>query len=187
MVRSTFKSQAREISSAAGLDFDYFYPTISFLGGGEYGIALLSRYEVEDLEFFDLTIEADREARGAILARLELEGFDLLLAGTHLSVRENFAKAQLERLIAALGAVGRPWLLMGDLNLVDVEGIDKSFLESDTGSTWPSENPKAKLDRVLFSGIPAECIASQVECDPSLSDHCAILVDLCHSVNPRTI
>jgi endonuclease/exonuclease/phosphatase family metal-dependent hydrolase len=187
MVRSSFKSQAREISSAAGLGFNYFYRMISFIGGGEYGIALLSQYAVEDIAFFDLTIEADREARGAIIARMELEGFDLLLAGTHLSVRENFAKEQLKRLITALGTVGRPWLLMGDLNLVDVGGIDKRFLESDTGSTWPSENPTAKLDRVLFSGIPAECIASQVECDPSLSDHCAILVDLCSSGNPRMI
>lgn len=184
MVRSSFKSQAREISSAAGLGFDYFYRTISFIGGGEYGIALLSHYAVEDIAFFDLTIEADREARGAIIARIELEGFDLMLAGTHLSVRENFAKAQLESLISALAGAGRPWLLMGDFNLVDVEGIDKRFLESDTGSTWPSENPKAKLDRVLFSGIPGECIASQVVCDPSLSDHCAVLVDLCSSNTP---
>ena len=186
MVRSSLKKQAREIASAAGLGFDYFYPTISFIGGGGYGIALLSSVAVEEMEFFDLTIPADREARGAILASIELEGFDLLLAVTHLSVREDFAKAQLERLIAALGAAGKPWLLMGDLNLIDIDDSDMSFLESDTGSTWPSENPTAKLDRVLFSGIPAECIKSQVECDPNLSDHCAVLVDLCRSDDPRS-
>jgi endonuclease/exonuclease/phosphatase family metal-dependent hydrolase len=154
--------------------------------GGEYGNALLAAGQIADVEHMPLPVAPDREARAAVLARVDVDGTALSVAATHLqnraprTVRE--ADEQLEQLGVVLGALGRrarPRALLGDLNMPPT--IVEPVLESagydvaDSELTVPVGAPKLRLDYVAVDGLR---IFSSEVVDADVSDHRALVVEV---------
>jgi len=154
--------------------------------GGEYGNALLADGRIADVEHVPLPVASGREARAAVLARVEVDGTALSVGATHLQneapriVRE--ADEQLEQLgvvLTALATRPRPRVLLGDLNMPPT--IAEPVLQSagyeiaESELTVPVRTPKLRLDYVAVDGLTIR--SSEVH-DTDVSDHRAVVVEV---------
>lgn len=124
------------------------------LATGTWGIALLSRLPVLDVDLVDLGRAIDRwdvADRLAILARLDVDGEPVTVAAVHLSFALPNALAQLRTLHARLPRAERT-VVVGDCNLwgpvaaTALGGRRRAV----RGRTWPAHRPHSQLDHVLL-------------------------------------
>jgi len=113
--------QAESLAAACGL-FTVFAPTTSW-GGGEEGLALLSRFPIGDSSAATLPHATTQEGRGVLSVRLDSPFGAVWAHVTHLSYREHEGTKREDQLqfieaIMAEKATSspNPHVLMGDLN-----------------------------------------------------------------------
>lgn len=129
---------------------------------GWHGNAVLVGEGIEILSHNRLELPV-LEPRGAVLARLQVDGAPLRIVGMHLDLsglwRRRQARAILEQLAVEPDV---PTLLMGDMNewraaagcLADFAATHKLVL---TGPSFPARAPVARLDRIFASNdLPIE-------------------------------
>lgn len=156
--------------------------------GGEYGLALLSRYSFESTRRISLPFTNGKEPRAAVAATLNLPGGTLIqFIGTHLDHElASERDAQAEALLAAVADDKMPTLLAGDFNATPgsstLEILGRHWTaahEENPPPTFPSDDPKIKIDYVMYAPAAQwRVIATQVLQDAVASDHCAYLVTL---------
>jgi endonuclease/exonuclease/phosphatase family metal-dependent hydrolase len=157
--------------------------------GGEYGNALLATGPITDVEHVSLPVAPGREARAAVLARVDVDGTALSVAATHLQNRRGRAPRsleeageQLEQIEVVLGTLARrprPRALLGDLNVLpDVAEPVLTAAGYDVAESEPTIHvgaPKVRLDYVAVDGLTI--VASEV-IDTDVSDHRALVVEV---------
>jgi endonuclease/exonuclease/phosphatase family metal-dependent hydrolase len=201
--RSQGADQARLLGQALGMDWRYA-PTLlgtpgspdgwrarvpgdADPGGTAYGIALLSRLPLEEVETVLLPQSGRDEPRVALVAGLADGGRRLTVAGTHLSFVPGPNVAQLRALQRHLDERGGPRLLLGDLNLwwpavrlLSLPGW-RPLVRGGTYRNRPpsSSAPLVQLDHVLAAGADATLRPRhrRIVSGPA-SDHRAVLVEL---------
>ena len=201
--RSGHADQARLLGEALGMAWRYAPALLGTSGGPEgwrapapgaadpggpaYGIALLSRPPLEEVETVLLPRSGRDEPRVALLAGLADGGRRLTVAGTHLSYVPGPNLAQLRALQARLDERGGPRLLLGDLNLwwLLVRLASRpGWRPLARGGTFRNRPPGScgpliQLDHVLAAGTRAVLRprGSRIVASPA-SDHRALLVEL---------
>ncbi|NNE45742.1 MAG: hypothetical protein HKN37_03690 [Rhodothermales bacterium] len=151
---------ADELASRTGMQH-VFGPAMPF-DGGEYGVAILSRYPIERFENFALPNREGSEPRTALVAFIEPPGWSepFLFVSTHLDHQTDSTDRidQAERLVSVLGAyVEIPGILAGDLNAqmgsVPLSIIQATWNDSwragSGGETFPSNIPEKRIDYVM--------------------------------------
>ncbi len=156
--------------------------------GGEYGLALLSRFSFETTRRIALPYTEGKEPRAAIAATLTLPGGPTLqFVGTHLDHESNSERdAQAEALLDAAGDKSMPSLLAGDFNATPGSStlgiLGRHWTaahEENPPPTFPSDDPKIKIDYVMYAPAASwRIVATEVLQDVVASDHCAYLVTL---------
>jgi endonuclease/exonuclease/phosphatase family metal-dependent hydrolase len=157
-------------------------------GGPAYGVAILSRLEIDSVTRAALPQpEGREEPRAALIARARVGGQPLAVAATHLSFLPRSGIAQLRWLQRRLEAEAAPRLLLGDLNLwLPVVRLmsRRGWAPLARGRTYPNTPPggvasSVQIDHVLASGggWRLRALASRVAAGP-ISDHRALVVDL---------
>lgn len=158
--------------------------------GGEYGEAILSRYPLSEFQVHKLPLTPGCEPRCAISARIRLgqDGPEFVFAGTHLEHAKAAVRlCQAQKLNPALGARSTlPTILAGDFNDVPdspaIKVLQPHWTDATAGQpqpTWPSDQPRTKIDYVFFR--PADgwrVVEQQVIDEPVASDHRPLLVVL---------
>src|SRR5437762_4423256 len=94
--------------------------------GGQYGVAILSRYPImaTDHRLYQNTREAER--RGFIRAEVQIDGRIINFVTTHLDYQyEDGRVFEAEQLLAALKDVKGPLILVGDFNNIPTGGAYK--------------------------------------------------------------
>lgn len=120
---------------------------------GEYGNALLSRFPVKASGNIDLTV-GNHEPRGAIDARVDVDGRELRVLSTHLGLRPAERRKQVRRILAALDPdANDPVVLMGDVNEWYMWGrpvrwLRAHFRAAPAPATFPAQRPVFALDRI---------------------------------------
>lgn len=195
--RSGGVDQAEALSRTTGFEA-VFGRTLDFQGG-EYGLALLSRWPIRDHALVPLPVERPRpaegvelEPRGVLRATLETPHGPLHVLNTHLdhlpddgARREQLAGVLREA--DALRDTGRPLLLGGDLNDLPGSPVVESVREAGwtdawercgegegKGATFPSDAPERRID-YLFLSASLDCERAEVLVT-EISDHRPILV-----------
>ncbi len=119
------------------------------------GNAVLSRYPVVDKRWVDLSVTR-REPRGALDLDLDVEGTLVRVVDTHLGLSLGERAAQVERLLAALGARDEALtVLVGDFNEWYPRGrslrhLGEVFEAVPAVATFPVRWPVLPLDRVFL-------------------------------------
>jgi endonuclease/exonuclease/phosphatase family metal-dependent hydrolase len=163
--------------------------------GGEYGIALLSRYPVtrwHDIPLpslrpsFKLHLPVVRqhltvreEPRSAVVAHLDTPAGPLAVANTHLTWVPGSGIRQLQQVARVLGEqVPDPVLLVGDFNMWgSLPRRITGYQPLAEHLTYPAARPKRQLDHVLMRGRGPTVVSTRaVRLD--VSDHLALVVDL---------
>lgn len=174
------------------------YPYRVLFPNGVGGTGIISRFPIEDHEFFMLTVDALNNT----IATIDVDGRPITVFSAHprppLSMAELSADSQrLEEITALveLATIGGPALLMGDFNITDQSaiypvltgaGLKDSFREVGwgLGVTWPARLqppvawfvPLVRVDYIWYTD-DFTAVSAWVE-HHALSDHLAVTADL---------
>jgi len=134
-----------------------------YYDGGEYGEAVLSRFPISDVTNHALPHLEASEPRAALAVTVEIPNTDLsfVFIATHLdhqrSPEDRIAQAGEINKILALYE-GQSVILAGDLNATPesetmkilYSNLSDSWPEEKDGSTFSSENPRRRIDYILY-------------------------------------
>ena len=191
--RSGGVDQARELAERLGMahDFGAFFP----YQGGEYGLAILSRFPVVRTEA--LRLPDGNEPRVALLAEIELpSGGRILAVNVHFDWVDDdtFRYAQVAALSAVMDTVTLPMILLGDFNDVPgsrtLERWHPRFRAAqkpvEDHHTFSSTDPRKEIDHILLGPHEAwEEATAHVVTDPVTSDHRAVVASVRQSRQSR--
>jgi endonuclease/exonuclease/phosphatase family metal-dependent hydrolase len=172
-----------------------FGRTIGFQGG-DYGIAILSRWPITDYTLVPLTVVAPpgrsaegREQRGVLRARIGVLGGTLSVLTTHLDhtgddVWRVQEIATVLRVARAESAAGRTVLLGGDFNATPESAVHAQLRAAGFRDAWsgcgsgdertfPAVAPTRRIDYLYLTGT-TRCAAARVLAGEA-SDHRAVL------------
>ncbi|HYH78552.1 MAG TPA: endonuclease/exonuclease/phosphatase family protein [Longimicrobium sp.] len=175
-----------------------FGRTISFQGG-DYGVAVLSRWPIQRDTLVPLTVTAPpgrtaegREQRGVLLAVVAAPGGPLAVLDTHLDhTGENLWRLQeiatVLRVAQATAGQGMPLLIGGDLNALPESPVHEELRRAGFRDAWencgegdprtfPSGAPVRRIDYLYVNG-GTRCQSARV-LPGEASDHRALLFRL---------
>lgn len=170
--------QAARLAELTGMKF-VFGRAMPY-DGGEYGLAILSRFPIERSETYPLPFDFGREPRALLRARIVPEGglpvFDCW--GTHLCHQEEVARVrqvkQIRWVISRFDDA--PAVLAGDFNARPGSAPMEAMLAED----WlDAAAPQSEIDYVLIRRTDAWRVAKVVVLeDRTVSDHRPVLAEL---------
>ncbi len=160
------------------------------LGGGGYGLAILSRWPLLETKVHRLPADGGIEQRIAFVARVRAGGEagpDLDFIVTHLDHQSDATHRmrQVEKIreLFPTGAAARPMLLAGDMNATPNSAVMKTLLTdwTDTAAgteffTIPAAKPRRRIDYIMVR--PADrwrTIETRAIEEPVASDHRPVL------------
>jgi endonuclease/exonuclease/phosphatase family metal-dependent hydrolase len=153
--------------------------------GGEYGEGILSTYSFLTTQNHGLPAQEGKEPRAALEVNVILKSGDTIrFIGTHLDhTRDETDRInQAHQINDIFTKEDKPSILAGDLNARPESKTMSIILKKWTKSfsqdipTSPSENPRAKIDYILFR--PDErwkVLETRVIDEKEASDHCPVL------------
>ncbi len=172
--------QAAALGELTGLHHA-FGKAIDF-AGGQYGNAVLSRFEIDKVENLPLPGTPGEEARAALFVTVQPEGLGepLTFISMHLHHRlQEDRIAQIEAILAKAKGLGHPAVLVGDLNAEpgskEYERVTSHFADlvpDDRQGTYSSTEPQRRIDYLLFHpGERFELVEYRVIPEEVASDH----------------
>jgi endonuclease/exonuclease/phosphatase family metal-dependent hydrolase len=180
-----------EIVELAGLTkMQYAFAHNLDFQGGQYGVAILSRLPIRNIDHRKFENKREAERRGMIRVQVEFGGKIVNFVTTHLDYQyEDGRVFETEQLLQFLGEVKGPIILVGDLNDEPVGAAYKLLLGSFTdawlenhtkaiGLSYPADKPVKRIDYVFYRS--AERIRSEKAwvVDTPASDHLPVIVEL---------
>jgi endonuclease/exonuclease/phosphatase family metal-dependent hydrolase len=154
--------------------------------GGEYGMAILSRWPV--VEVVNERLPDGAEPRTALRVRVRSPetGQELVLVGIHFYRSDRERLAQARRLVATLEREEVPVILAGDFNSEPgspvLALVERSWSVLDKGPdrlTFPSDDPRTEIDFIAVRPGNRFMVLSHVVVDePVASDHRPLVADL---------
>ncbi len=146
---------------------------------GQWGIALLSRVPLRDVEVIPLgQLRRDAARRAVIRAVVDLDGGPLVIHGTHMSHITHGSHAQYRLLGTKLPDLSTAAVLAGDMNLwgPPVSSYVKGWRRGITGRTWPALRPHSQLDHIMVT--PPVTVADARIGEFAGSDHRPVVATL---------
>lgn len=173
------------LCTLTGLNFGVFYHTSDFMGLGNQGNAIISRYPVAGWKEYTLPGGLEKRKLCQLTVLYDTQKINIFV--THLSQGLGRGK-QIAAIAKVIAETGGPVILAGDFNTGDMEElqpvINAGLKEFSAASTCPSWKPSKALDHVFLSRH-FEAISVTVP-DVRYSDHLPIVakVRLVKSVEP---
>ncbi len=156
--------QAADLAKLTGMD--YFFAKAIDYSGGEYGVAVLSRYPILESTAIRLPLPIDHtggEDRSAAVIKVNVNNKEIIFVSTHLDHKSDENRAyQAQQLLEHLKKYQTyPVFIGGDLNMTPfnaVMGVFKSeFAVRTTGPfTFSAVNPTTTIDYILLSKRASE-------------------------------
>lgn len=178
----TSLNQAEELGRLTGMTA-YFGKAIDY-GGGEYGVAILSKLPLTEIKNRSLPSAAgtNGEPRTLLSATITLPGNNqFIFASTHLDAQRNDANRQLQikKILELVKQETLPVIIAGDFNAVPesdvVKQMDNYFTRTClTGCpfTIPVINPNKTIDYIAYAPENAfTVVAHEVINEQYASDH----------------
>jgi endonuclease/exonuclease/phosphatase family metal-dependent hydrolase len=157
--RSGAFNEAEEIAKRLNMHY-YFGKAIDFDGGG-YGVAILSKYPLSEVNTFSLPSAPGWNGERRVLATAKISlsnGKTILFGSTHLEAynREN-RDLQIKEINRIAARESLPFIVGGDFNSVPesnaIKTLDSMFTRtcvSNCPFTIPEMNPKETIDYIAF-------------------------------------
>ncbi|MGN0003022.1 MAG: endonuclease/exonuclease/phosphatase family protein [Sphingobacterium composti] len=160
--RSGKVNQAAELAKLLNMHY-YFSKSIDF-NGGEYGVAILSKYPLSNMRNELLPMPISGEQRSVAIATVNLPDNVLLeFASTHLDLNVPNRTAQVERLNEISKKDGKPFFVAGDYNATPTSSemlkLKEEFTLSCLGDcplTFPVKNPNRAIDYIAYNRVAAK-------------------------------
>ncbi len=168
--------------------------------GGQYGIAILSRWPIARHALRHLPIDPPQaraggstEPRGALIAEVAAPTGRITVVNTHLdATSDRYRRQEMATLTAVVDSLRRAGhrrlLVGGDVNSEPGSGVDSlaraagwtdawtACGDGSAGLTFPARRPVKRIDVLWFTTGAVGCARASVPVD-TLSDHRALVVD----------
>lgn len=181
-------NEAKEI--ARQLDMHYFFGKAINYEGGEYGVAILSKFPMSAQKINKLpTVEETHgEPRTLTVTEISLpSGKNILFGCTHLDAQHAATNRliQIQKIVSLAKNWKEPAIIAGDFNDVPdskvIQILDSYFQRtcSDCPFTIPADKPDKTIDFIAFH--PSESFsvsAHTVLNEPSASDHRPVVAEI---------
>ena len=154
--------------------------------GGEYGMAVLSKFPIISDQVHVLPRGAEPRCALEVRVNPGKDWGEIRLFGIHHDwTRESLRVTQCKALLQKIGQQTGPVILAGDFNagrnsqsvrlLVD-SGFE--ILTNDPANTFPSDRPKVEIDFIMCKGLPLGRFTHKVVAENIASDHRPVLVEV---------
>jgi endonuclease/exonuclease/phosphatase family metal-dependent hydrolase len=161
--------EIKELARLTGMDYAFAH-NLDYQGG-QYGVAILSRYPILAIDHRRYANTRERERRGFIRVEVEVKGRRLNFATTHLDYQHaDGRRFETRQLLDALGDVRGPLIVTGDFNeeppgrvyeLMGRAGFADGWRRArgpsaefpGDGATYPADKPKKRIDYVFYRGL----------------------------------
>src|SRR5256714_2580460 len=180
-----------EIAELAKLTkMDYAFAFNLKYQGGQYGVAILSRFPIRatDHRLYKNLREAER--RGFIRAEVKIDGRVVNFVTTHLDYQyEDGRVFETQQLLDGLKEVKGPLIIVGDFNDVPAGGAYKLVRElfadawiesgsSDQEFSYPADKPAKRIDYILSRRTDLIRTKKAWTVSTLASDHVPVVADL---------
>ena len=169
---------------------DYAFAFNLHYQGGQYGVAILSRFPIRatDHRLYQNTREAER--RGFIRAEVSVDGRVLNFVTTHLDYQYDDGRLfEAQQLLRALKDVQGPLVIVGDFNDIPAGRayqlmryqFGDAWIESrstDEGFSYPTDKPAKRIDYIFFRLTDRVRTKRAWIVDTQASDHVPVVADL---------
>ena len=177
--------EMRELARLTGMDYAFAH-NLDYQGG-QYGVAVLSRFPILAIDHRRYANRRERERRGFIRVEVEVRGRRLNFVTTHLDYQWADGRLfETEQMLAALADVRGPLVVTGDFNeepgggaygMMRGAGFADAWGRLPGGATYPADKPAKRIDYVFYRGLggaaPGEegAVADASVPDTLASDH----------------
>ena len=154
--------------------------------GGEYGMAVLSKFPIISDQVHVLPRGAEPRCALEVRVNPGKDWGEIRLFGIHHDwTRESLRVTQCKALLKKIGQQTGPVILAGDFNagrnsqsvrlLVD-SGFE--ILTNDPANTFPADQPKVEIDFIMCKGLSLGRFKHKVVAEKIASDHRPVLVEI---------
>jgi endonuclease/exonuclease/phosphatase family metal-dependent hydrolase len=185
--------EIKELARLTGMDYAFAH-NLDYQGG-QYGVAVLSRFPILAIDHRRYANRRERERRGFIRVEIEVGGRRLNFVTTHLDYQLLDGRVfETEQLLKALEGVRGPLLVAGDFNEEPPGGAYDMMLKAGFtdvwrscascaqdpagGLTYPADKPTKRIDYVFHRGLGGGEHATATVPDTLASDHRPLFVSL---------
>jgi endonuclease/exonuclease/phosphatase family metal-dependent hydrolase len=188
VTRTEGKDEIAELAQLTSMHFAFAH-NIDYQGG-QYGVAVLSRFPIERIEHRKYENKRVAERRGMLRAEMKVGGRTVNFVTTHLDYQ--YADSRLfetEQLLSFLAEIKGPLIVAGDFNDLPVGDSYKLMVNQfedawitsrakGDGLSYPSDKPVKRID-FIFTRVPAAVKAKRAWVVNTLaSDHLPVVVEV---------
>lgn len=155
VLRTGLMDSMKLLSESSGLEYYAFFKAID-LQGGEYGVAVLSRYPIVETHRTELYSD-DQEQRVLGHAVIDVNGTLINFLVTHLSFESKALRDAQYATIAEITSELDNFILTGDFNTSNfdeyapIKNADMVNNASYSIKTFSNPNPTSSIDNIVFS------------------------------------
>lgn len=177
-----------ELSKLTRMDYAFAF-NLAYQGG-QYGVAILSRFSIRATEHRLYKNLREAERRGFIRAEVKIHGRIVNFVTTHLDYQHDDGRLfEAQQMLAALKDVNGPLIVVGDFNDEPTgetyklmrQQFDDAWIPgrgSGTGFTYPTDKPAKRIDYIFMrSADPIKSRRAWIV-NSLASDHLPVVADL---------
>ena len=180
-----------EIAELAGLtSMSYAFAHNLDYQGGQYGVAILSRFPIKEIDHRKYENRREAERRGMIRVTFDVNGRTLNFVTTHLDYQfEDGRLFETEQMLKFLEGVKGPLIVVGDFNdepsgdayklmttvFRDAWGAAK---KNERGQSYPADKPAKRIDYIFTRQADAFKTKKVWTVETLASDHVPVVADL---------
>ena len=186
--RTEGKDEIGELAAMTHMDYAFAH-NLDYQGG-QYGVAILSRFLIQKIDHQKFENKREAERRGMIRVEVEIDGRKVNFVTTHLDYQyEDGRVFETEQLLRFLDGLKGPLIVVGDFNdeptgdaykLVLTRFAD-AWLGSRSrgeGFSYPADKPVKRID-YIFYGVADGVRAKRASTVNTLaSDHVPVVAEL---------
>jgi len=185
--RTEGKDEIAELAALTRMDYAFAH-NLDFQGG-QYGVAILSRFLLKNVDHRMFENKREAERRGMLHVQVELDNQVINFVTTHLDYQyEDGRVFETEQMLRFLTEVKGPLIIVADMNdeptgdayKMMVPNFDDAWVASRAkgeGFSFPADKPIKRIDYIFYRA--AELKAKRAEVVETLaSDHVPVMAEL---------
>lgn len=186
--RTEGRDEIAELAKMTRMDYAFAH-NLDYQGG-QYGVAILSRFPIATIDHRKYENRREAERRGMIRVQVEIGNKTINFVTTHLDYQyEDGRIFETEQMLKFLENIKGPLIVVGDFNDEPAGGAYKLMISTfadawilsrskDQGLTYPSDKPVKRIDYIFTRRADGIKAKKAWTVNTPASDHLPVVVDL---------
>jgi endonuclease/exonuclease/phosphatase family metal-dependent hydrolase len=185
--RTEGKDEIAELAAMTRMDYAFAH-NLDYQGG-QYGVAILSRFLLQNVNHRMFENKREAERRGMLRVEVEVDGKLVNFVTTHLDYQyEDGRVFETEQLLKFLENVKGPLIVVADMNdeptgdayKMILSKFDDAWIASRAkgdGFSYPADKPIKRIDHIFYRSGSLKATKARV-IETLASDHVPVIVEL---------